>query len=63
MTAGVAIALGLLPVAFFGAKAAMVVGLTVRGIVSWLLEEPEGVKGALARIVVVAMLLRSIGAL
>lgn len=63
MMAGVLIALGLLPVAFFGAKAGVVVGLTARRIVWWLLEEPEGVKGALARIVIVAMLLRGIGAL
>lgn len=63
MTTEVAIALGVLPFALLGAKVGMVFAMTARRIISWLLEEPEGMRGAVVRIVAVAALLRGMGVL
>ena len=63
MTAGVAIALGLLPLVLLAARTAVAVGLATGRMLRWLLEEPKGLKGALARILTIAALLRCIGML
>jgi hypothetical protein len=59
----VAAFLGLLPLLLLLGRLAIAVVLAAGRLGRWLVEEPRGVRGALVRLIVVAVLLRGMGLL